>query len=111
MGQFGQMAGMRGLIAKPNGKAVEIPITSNFKEGMNVSEYFLSAHGNRKGIVDTALKTANSGYLTRRLVDVVQDVVVKEENREENGCGRFFPISQNGKLKEEDNLKNQIEYV
>ena len=80
MGQFGQLAGMRGLMAKPNGMTVEIPITSNFKEGLTVSEYFLSTHGTRKGNVDTALKTANSGYLTRRLVDVVQDVIVKEED-------------------------------
>ena len=97
MGQFGQMAGMRGLIAKPNGKAVEIPITSNFKEGMNVSEYFLSAHGNRKGIVDTALKTANSGYLTRRLVDVVQDVVVKEED-----CGTIQGVTVRAFINDKD---------
>ena len=97
MGQFGQMAGMRGLIAKPNGKAVEIPITSNFKEGMSVSEYFLSAHGNRKGIVDTALKTANSGYLTRRLVDVVQDVVVKEED-----CGTIQGVVVRAFINEKD---------
>ena len=108
MGQFGQMAGMRGLIAKPNGKAVEIPITSNFKDGMNVSEYFLSAHGNRKGIVDTALKTANSGYLTRRLVDVVQDVVVKEED-----CGTIQGVTVRAFINDKDgsvieSLKNRI---
>ena len=108
MGQFGQMAGMRGLIAKPNGKAVEIPITSNFKEGMNVSEYFLSAHGNRKGIVDTALKTANSGYLTRRLVDVVQDVVVKEED-----CGTIQGVTVRAFINDKDgsvieSLKNRL---
>ncbi len=80
MGQFSQLAGMRGLMAKPNGMTVEIPITSSFKDGLTVSEYFLSTHGTRKGNVDTALKTANSGYLTRRLVDVVQDVIVKEED-------------------------------
>ena len=108
LGQFGQMAGMRGLIAKPNGKAVEIPITSNFKEGMNVSEYFLSAHGNRKGIVDTALKTANSGYLTRRLVDVVQDVVVKEED-----CGTIQGVTVRAFINDKDgsvieSLKNRL---
>ena len=108
MGQFGQMAGMRGLIAKPNGKAVEIPITSNFKEGMSVSEYFLSAHGNRKGIVDTALKTANSGYLTRRLVDVVQDVVVKEED-----CGTIQGVVVRPFINDKDgsvieSLRNRI---
>ncbi len=80
MEQFRQVAGMCGLMAKPNGMTVEIPITSNFTEGLTVSEYFLSTHGSRKGNVDTALKTANSGYLTRRLVDVVQDVIVKEED-------------------------------
>ena len=78
--QFRQLAGMRGLMARPNGMTVEIPITSNFTEGLSVSEYFLSTHGSRKGNVDTALKTANSGYLTRRLVDVVQDVIVKEHD-------------------------------
>jgi DNA-directed RNA polymerase subunit beta' len=108
MGQFGQMAGMRGLIAKPNGKAVEIPITSNFKDGMNVSEYFLSAHGNRKGIVDTALKTANSGYLTRRLVDVVQDVVVKEDD-----CGTIQGVTVRAFINDKDgsvieSLRNRI---
>ena len=108
MGQFGQMAGMRGLIAKPNGKAVEIPITSNFKEGMSVSEYFLSAHDNRKGIVDTALKTANSGYLTRRLVDVVQDVVVKEED-----CGTIQGVTVKAFINDKDgsvieSLRNRI---
>ena len=78
--QFNQMAGMRGLMAKPNGESLEIPITANFREGLSVSEFFLSSHGARKGNADTALKTANSGYLTRRLVDVVQDIIVKEED-------------------------------
>ena len=95
--QFSQMAGMRGLMAKPNGKTVEIPITSNFKEGMSVSEYFLSTHGTRKGNVDTALKTANSGYLTRRLVDVVQDIVVKEED-----CGTIQGVLVSAFINEKD---------
>ena len=78
--QMSQLAGMRGLMAKPSGEIIEQPIISNFKEGLTVSEYFNSTHGARKGLADTALKTANSGYLTRRLVDVAQDVVVTETN-------------------------------
>ncbi len=77
---FTQLAGMRGLMAKPNGEIVEIPITSSFVEGLTVSEFFLSTHGSRKGTADTALKTADSGYLTRRLVDVAQDVLIREED-------------------------------
>ncbi len=77
---FNQMSGMRGLMAKPNGESLEIPISSNFREGLSVNEFFLSSHGTRKGNADTALKTANSGYLTRRLVDVVQDIIVKEDD-------------------------------
>ena len=76
--QFGQMAGMRGLMAKPNGEMVEIPITSSLIEGLTVSEFFLNTHGARKGSADTALRTADSGYLTRRLVDVSQDIIVKD---------------------------------
>ena len=76
--QIRQLAGMRGLMAKPSGEIIETPITSSFREGLSVLEYFTSTHGARKGLADTALKTANSGYLTRRLVDVVQDVVVSE---------------------------------
>ena len=80
IGNFRQLAGMRGLMAKPNGESVEIPILSNFFEGLHVSEFFLSTHGSRKGDADTALKTADSGYLTRRLVDVAQDILVREED-------------------------------
>jgi DNA-directed RNA polymerase subunit beta' len=76
--QIRQVAGMRGLMAKPDGSIIETPITANFREGLNVLEYFISTHGARKGLADTALKTANSGYLTRRLVDVTQDLVVTE---------------------------------
>ena len=76
--QIRQLAGMRGLMAKPDGSIIETPITANFREGLNVGQYFISTHGARKGLADTALKTANSGYLTRRLVDVAQDVVVTE---------------------------------
>jgi DNA-directed RNA polymerase subunit beta' len=78
--QFTQVAGMRGLMQKPNGGLVEIPVISSFKEGLTVSEFFLSTHGARKGSADTALKTADSGYLTRRLVDVSQDIIVREED-------------------------------
>ena len=84
--QIRQLAGMRGLMAKPDGSIIETPITTNFREGLNVLQYFISTHGARKGLADTALKTANSGYLTRRLVDVTQDLVVIEDD-----CG-----TQNG---------------
>jgi DNA-directed RNA polymerase subunit beta' len=77
-----QLGGMRGLMAKPSGEIIETPIISNFKEGLTVLEYFNSTHGARKGLSDTALKTANSGYLTRRLVDVAQDCIVRM-----NDCG------------------------
>ena len=80
--QINQLAGMRGLVADPTGKTIEIPIKANFREGLTVLEYFISSHGTRKGLADTALRTADSGYLTRRLVDVSQDVIVRE-----NDCG------------------------
>ena len=80
IGQFTQVAGMRGIMAKPDGTPVEIPITSCFREGLNIQEFFLSTHGARKGSADTALKTADSGYLTRRLVDVSQNIIVREED-------------------------------
>ena len=76
--QIRQLAGMRGLMAKPDGSIIETPIKANFREGLDVLQYFISTHGARKGLADTALKTANSGYLTRRLVDVAQDVVITE---------------------------------
>ncbi len=78
--QIRQLSGMRGLMAKPDGSIIETPITANFREGLNVLQYFISTHGARKGLADTALKTANSGYLTRRLVDVTQDLVITEED-------------------------------
>ena len=78
--QIRQLAGMRGLMADTKGRAVEIPIRANFREGLNVLEYFVSSHGARKGLTDTALRTADSGYLTRRLVDVSQDVIVREKD-------------------------------
>jgi len=85
--QIRQLAGMRGLMAKPSGEIIETPITANFKEGLSVLQYFISTHGARKGLADTALKTADSGYLTRRLVDVAQDVIVSEED-----CGTLDGI-------------------
>src|SRR3982075_1274980 len=86
--QIRQLAGMRGLMAKPDGSIIETPITANFREGLNVLQYFISTHGARKGLADTALKTANSGYLTRRLVDVAQDLVVTEVD-----CGTSYGLS------------------
>src|SRR6059036_2996739 len=86
--QIRQLAGMRGLMAKPSGEIIESPITSNFREGLNVLQYFISTHGARKGLADTALKTADSGYLTRRLVDVAQDVIISEQD-----CGTLKGIS------------------
>lgn len=78
--QIKQLAGMRGLMANPSGKIIELPIKASFREGLDVLEYFISTHGARKGNADTALKTADSGYLTRRLVDVSQDVIVRQED-------------------------------
>src|SRR4029078_10040569 len=85
--QIRQLAGMRGLMAKPSGEIIETPITSNFREGLTVLQYFISTHGARKGLADTALKTADSGYLTRRLVDVAQDVIISEDD-----CGTLDGI-------------------
>ena len=85
--QLRQLAGMRGLMAKPSGEIIETPITANFREGLSVIQYFISTHGARKGLADTALKTANSGYLTRRLVDVAQDIIILEED-----CGTLRGI-------------------
>jgi DNA-directed RNA polymerase subunit beta' len=98
--QIRQLAGMRGLMAKPDGSIIETPITANFREGLNVLQYFISTHGARKGLADTALKTANSGYLTRRLVDVAQDLVVTEPD-----CGTanglaMMPIVEGGDVVE-----------
>ncbi|MCS6897290.1 MAG: DNA-directed RNA polymerase subunit beta', partial [Nitrospira sp.] len=96
--QIRQLAGMRGLMAKPSGEIIETPITANFREGLSVLQYFISTHGARKGLADTALKTANSGYLTRRLVDVAQDSVISEED-----CGtidgiEMTPLVEGGEI-------------
>ena len=98
--QIRQLAGMRGLMAKPDGSIIETPITANFREGLDVLQYFISTHGARKGLADTALKTANSGYLTRRLVDVAQDLVITEVDcKTENGV-TMQPIVEGGDVVE-----------
>ncbi|AJC50417.1 DNA-directed RNA polymerase subunit beta' [Coxiella endosymbiont of Amblyomma americanum] len=98
--QIRQLAGMRGLMAKPDGTIIETPITANFREGLNVLQYFISTHGARKGLADTALKTANSGYLTRRLVDVAQDLVVTEYNCDTNHGIEIMPHIEGGDVVE-----------
>src|SRR6202044_136981 len=106
--QVRQIAGMRGLVSNPKGETIPRPIKSSFREGLTVLEYFISTHGARKGLADTALRTADSGYLTRRLVDVAQDVIVREED-----CGteRRFPMQiaskgADGTLRKLDNIEN-----
>ncbi|MCL6620092.1 DNA-directed RNA polymerase subunit beta' [Thermomonas hydrothermalis] len=104
--QIRQLAGMRGLMAKPDGSIIETPITSNFREGLNVQQYFISTHGARKGLADTALKTANSGYLTRRLVDVAQDVVITEFDCGTHNGLTMTPIVEGGDVVEP--LKDRV---
>ncbi|HJL92780.1 MAG TPA: DNA-directed RNA polymerase subunit beta' [Woeseiaceae bacterium] len=98
--QIRQLAGMRGLMAKPDGSIIETPITANFREGLDVLQYFISTHGARKGLADTALKTANSGYLTRRLVDVAQDLVITESDCGTNKGVSMASIVQGGEIVE-----------
>jgi DNA-directed RNA polymerase subunit beta' len=98
---FTQLAGMRGLMAAPNGRIMELPIVSNFREGLSVLEMFLSTHGARKGMTDTALKTADSGYLTRRLVDVAQDVIIREDDCGTDRGLRISTIKNEGEVVEE----------
>ena len=98
--QIRQLAGMRGLMAKPDGSIIETPITANFREGLNVLQYFISTHGARKGLADTALKTANSGYLTRRLVDVAQDLVVTEPDCGTSNGIAMSPLVEGGDVVE-----------
>ncbi|NOX70890.1 MAG: DNA-directed RNA polymerase subunit beta' [Gammaproteobacteria bacterium] len=98
--QIRQLAGMRGLMAKPDGSIIETPITANFREGLDVLQYFISTHGARKGLADTALKTANSGYLTRRLVDVAQDLVVTEIDCETRNGVAMSPLVEGGDVVE-----------
>ena len=96
--QMKQLAGMRGLIAKPSGEIIESPITSNFKEGLTALEYFNSTHGARKGLADTALKTASSGYLTRRLCDVAQDLTITKKKCEKPGFIELTEILEGGNV-------------
>src|ERR1043165_6315323 len=98
--QIRQLAGMRGLMAKPDGSIIETPITANFRGGLNVLQYFISTHGARKGLADTALKTANSGYLTRRLVDVAQDLVVTEQDCGTSNGVSMTPLVEGGDVVE-----------
>ena len=104
--QMRQLAGMRGLMAKPSGEIIETPITANFREGLNVLQYFISTHGARKGLADTALKTANSGYLTRRLVDVAQDVIISEDDCQTLEGIEVSRIEEGGEIIEE--LRDRI---
>ena len=104
--QITQLAGMRGLMADPAGRIIDLPIKANFREGLTVLEYFISTHGARKGLADTALKTADSGYLTRRLVDVVQDVIIREED-----CGTGQGISLSEYLENDNTIEDAIERV
>ncbi|BDF77791.1 DNA-directed RNA polymerase subunit beta' [Pyramidobacter piscolens] len=97
-GQLAQMAGIRGLMADPTGRIIDYPITTNFREGMNMLEYFISTHGARKGLADTALRTAKSGYLTRRLVDVAQDIIVLEEDCHTSKGIKIEPMKSDGKV-------------
>src|ERR671933_2094160 len=110
MSQIRQLAGMRGLMANPKGEIIERPIKANFMEGLTVLEYFISTHGARKGLADTALRTADSGYLTRRLVDVAQDVIIREED-----CGTerglIMPIAvelPDGTLRRHDDVETSV---
>src|SRR3989339_555029 len=98
-GQLGQVIGMKGLVVSPSGDIIELPVKGNFKEGFDVLEYFISSHGTRKGLSDTALRTANAGYLTRRLVDVAQEVVVKEEDCGDT-VGELFTLEQSKQMGE-----------
>lgn len=107
MGQISQLCGMRGLVRDPSGKIVELPIKSSYREGLSVLEYFISSHGGRKGLADTALKTADSGYLTRRLVDVAQDVIVNEEDCGDTKGTLITPIMNGGTIIE--NLASRID--
>jgi len=99
LGQLGQVIGMKGLVVSPSGDIIELPVKGNFKEGFDVIEFFISSHGTRKGLSDTALRTANAGYLTRRLVDVSQDVVVLEEDCGDN-IGEIFTVEQSKEMGE-----------
>ncbi|GAB3624253.1 DNA-directed RNA polymerase subunit beta' [Mariniluteicoccus endophyticus] len=109
MTQMRQIAAMRGLVANPKGEIIPRPIKSNFREGLTVLEYFISTHGGRKGQADTALRTADSGYLTRRLVDVSQDVIIREEDcGTERGLNKTIAVDVNGKLVADENVETAV---
>jgi len=109
MMQIRQIAGMRGLVANPKGEIIPRPIKSNFREGLSVLEYFISTHGARKGLADTALRTADAGYLTRRLCDVAQDVIIREEDcGTDRGLGLVIAETVNGKLTRDDHVETAI---
>merc|ERR1712137_1251697 len=90
--QVRQLVGMRGLMADPQGQIIDLPIRSNFREGLTITDYLMSGYGARKGIVDTALKTANSGYLTRRLIDVAQDILIREKDCKAENYGLTYSL-------------------
>ena len=96
--QVRQLAGMRGLMSDAQGRTIKVPIKSNFKEGLSLAEYFISCYGARKGLVDTALRTADSGYLTRRLVDVAQDVIITEEDCGTKDLVTITPLMDGSKV-------------
>src|SRR5204863_10053562 len=104
--QVRQLAGVRGLMAKPSGDIIEKPILSTFREGLTVLEYFISTHGARKGLADTALKTADSGYMTRKLVDVAQDVIIQEAD-----CGTTAGIRVEANYEGEDEVVKLAERI
>jgi DNA-directed RNA polymerase subunit beta' len=109
MTQMRQIAAMRGLVANPKGEIIARPIKSNFREGLSVLEYFISTHGGRKGQADTALRTADSGYLTRRLVDVSQDVIIREEDcQTERGLSKIIAVDQDGRLEPAANIEASV---
>ena len=106
--QLRQIAGMRGLMADTSGKVVEIPIKASFREGLDALEYFISSHGARKGLADTALRTANAGYLTRRLVDVAQDIIVREDDCETDIGLNLKEIVADGRVVEKLDRKSVV---
>ena len=109
MMQIRQIAGMRGLVANPKGEIIPRPIKSNFREGLSVLEYFISTHGARKGLADTALRTADAGYLTRRLCDVAQDVIIREEDcGTDRGLALVIAEVVSGKLTRDDHVETAI---
>ena len=109
--QIRQLAGMRGLMANPKGEIIERPIKANFMEGLSVLEYFISTHGARKGLADTALRTADSGYLTRRLVDVAQDVIIRARRLQDEGLRRGAAAQRRGRAEPEPDRPDRGEEV